>query len=117
MTSKKPENELLSPDEFVLDKSELVRLFEKVQGHWRRKDFNKIQNLEYSATMEMTKLSIKSLNIQVLQTIWFSLNFFIDEVRTLNTLKKEAMESKEMEKLYVLEWNRVDNGEAFVEND
>ena len=117
MTSKKPKKELIAPEEFVLDKSELIKLFEKVQKHWRRDDFNRLQNLEYAAVTEMTKLTIKSTDLQVLQTIWFSLNFFIDEVRTLNTLKKDAMENPKVEKLYTMEWNRIDTGAAFVENN
>lgn len=113
---KKPSKELLEPDKFVLDKSEMLRLFEKVQKHWRRDSFSRMQNLEYAALTETTKLAIRTTNLEVLQTIWFSLNFYIDEIRTLNTLKLAAMEDKKKEPLYTMEWHRIDTGECFIEN-
>jgi len=119
---KKPKESLLSPEKFVLEKDVILRLLQKVKEHWQRDDFNEKQNSQYEALMVTSKLSIKYTDLEVLRVIWFGMNFFIDEIRTLNALTLTANESKTekqydaAKKLLDIEWHRIESGEIFIEN-
>jgi len=113
---KKPNEKLLLPDTFILTKQEMLKVFDKVNQHWKRDDFSALQNAAYSSIMELTKLSIKLNDIKVLEKIWYSILMFTEEMQTLNALKNEAAKEPLKEKLLAIEWEKIESGEAFVEN-
>ena len=94
----------------------MLRIFDRVCSHWDRTEFSHLQNAAYSSIMELTKLSIKLNDIKVLEKIWYSILMFVEEMQTLNALKNEAETEPLKEKLLQIEWNRIESGEAFVEN-
>jgi len=113
---KKPNTDFLLPDKFCLTKEEMIKVFDKVNDHWNRDDFSHIQNAAYTGIMELTKLSIKLNDIKVLEKIWYSILMFVEEMQVLNTMKNEANDDPMKLKLLELEWIRIENGAAFVEN-
>ena len=113
---KKPNDKFLLPDKFCLTKEEMIKVFDKVNDHWNRDDFSHLQNAAYTSIMELTKLSIRLNDIKVLEKIWYSILMFVDELQTLNTMKNEAETEPMKQKLLDLEWIRIENGAAFVEN-
>ena len=113
---KKPNSDFLLPNRFCLTKEEMLRVFNRVSDHWDRNEFTMLQNSAYTSIMELTKLSIKLNDIKVLEKIWYSILMFVEEMQVLNTMKNEANDDPMKEKLLELEWIRVENGAAFVEN-
>lgn len=113
---KRPDDFLILPDKFTLTKQEMLRVFDKVSSHWDRDDFSTLQNAAYTSIMELTKLSIKLNDIKVLEKIWYSILMFVEEMQTLNALKNEAETEPLKQDLLDIEWNRIESGEAFIDN-
>jgi len=113
---KKPDEKFLLPDQFILTKKEMLKIFDKVCNHWERDDFSTLQNAAYSSIMELTKLSIKLNDIKVLEKIWYSILMFVEQMQTLNALKNEAANEPLKQSLLDIEWQKIESGEAFIDN-
>jgi len=113
---KKPNDDLILPDNFNLSKEEMLKVFDRVSSHWNREELTRLQNAAYTSIMELTKLSIKLNDIKVLEKIWYSILMFVEEMQTLNALKNDVADNPEHEKLLALEWQKIEDGSAFVKN-
>lgn len=113
---KKPKKELLLPDEFVLDKSDVIFVIKSITKHWKRDDFNKIENAAYAANMELIKLAVKTNNDKVLRELFYSIITAVHQIETLNSLKKDFSKDARYEFLYSKQCEKIASGEAFVEN-
>ena len=116
---KKPKENFLLPDKFYLSKKEMLRVFDSVKKHWEGNDLSALENAAFIGIMEMTKATMTLTKMKVLEKIWYSIIMFTEELQTLNALVSDIIEypdSKEKEKLLEIEWNRIETGEAFIDN-
>ena len=116
---KKPNEKFLLPDKFYLSKKEMLKVFDAVKNHWKENELSSLENAAFIGIMEMTKATMTLTKMKVLEKIWYSIIMFTEELQTLNALVSDIIEnpdSKEKEKLLQIEWNRIETGEAFIEN-
>ena len=123
---KKPDKAKLMPDRFVLEKKEVANIFDSVGSHWKRDDLSTIQNVGYIANMEIIKAAVKLNDTKVLAHLYFSITQAVHQIETLNTLKLSLLEAQEQnldekviksfQQLYNLQSQKIDSGDAFVEN-
>jgi len=113
---KKPNNNLLKPDQFVLDQKDILFVLENIQKFWRRDDFTMLENAAYTANMELVKFAIKRNSPKVLKGLYFSIVQCVHTVETLNTLKLDSKDNPKILKLYRTEIEKIKSGAAFVEN-
>jgi len=116
---KKPNHFLTVPDNFNLNKDEMIKVFDAVKNHWKKDDLSMLENASFIGIMEMTKATLTMTKMKVLEKIWYSIIIFTEELETLNALKGDILEnpdSKEKEKLLAIEWHRIETGEAFIDN-
>ena len=118
---KKPDEEKLLPDKFVLDKDEMIDCFNSISKFWQRDDLNKIENAAYVANMSLIKTAIRLNSSKVLGHLYFSIINAVHEIETLNTLKLSFQEAPEdlknsFETLYSIEKEKITKGDCWIEN-
>jgi len=122
----KPDKEKLVADEFILDKSEMNSIFSGVASHWKRDDLSMLQNAGYVTNMELIKTAVKFNDTKVLAHLYFSIIQAVEQIQTLNSLKKSWIDSKNSEEnenitkqfhhIYSIQLDKIKSGEAFIKN-
>jgi len=110
----KPNKDLLTPDEFVLDKKDVSFVLKSVAKHWNRDNFNILENGAYTGVMVLIQTALKANSNKVLQEIYFSIVQGVNEIQLLNGLKLHSLENPKLLDLYEKEIEKIENGEAFV---
>lgn len=114
---KKPNEKLLLPDKFVLDKDDILFVIKNIVKHWKRSDFTTLENTAYVANMELIKTAVRWNKPKVLKEIFYSIITAVHQIETLNTMKLSALEgNSKMEILLAKQFEKIENGSAFVEN-
>jgi len=114
---KKPKKELLLPDEFVLAKDDIIFVMKSITKHWKRDDFNALENAAYVANMELIKTAVRLNNPKVLKELFYSIITAVHQIETLNALKLSAMENEDskLEALFIKQWQKIEDGSAFID--
>ena len=113
---KKPTGNLTLPDKFVLDKKIVLFVVKNVQKHWKRNDFNALENAAYIANMEIIKSAVRMNSTKVLREIFFSVITAVHQIETLNSLKLSTEDSEKINELFEIQMASIESGEAFIDN-
>jgi len=114
---KKPNKEVLLPDEFVLGKDDILFVLKAITKHWKRDDFNALENAAYVANMELIKTAVRLNNPKILKELFYSIITAVHQIETLNGLCISVRDSNDskLEILLEKQFQKIEDGTAFVD--
>lgn len=114
---KKPKESLRLPDNFVLEKSDVLMIINSVEKHWKKNNFSSIENAAYIANMEIMKTAVRFNSTKVLGELYYSIIVAVHEIETLNSLKLSIDSGeKKIQVLFDKQVEKIKDGSAFIDN-